>query len=477
MMAKLLMDYVPMIPQSTNFLLSQVSASRAKKTYHRAGYGCVFLTMLALTWRCLILSRLKHQGPIKALVASTLLFSSPLLLATERNAPPFSKTVQNKNNIADVSFAQGIKNFNQGRYYAAISDFKRYQQFKPADAKSNDMIGRCYALLGNPKTAKQYFNLAEKDPDLRPKMRRFKKNLELIWNIQEPDGDTPWSFNTALAGGYNSNVIALGNNFALPTDISQQSSQFAEILAHGHYRLMKDDDSSLRILYHFLGDFYESISSMNLQNPFLALEYRRIINSRTNFAFNVSSDNSWLGDARFSSFATAKPSMLFQADAWNTFELYYAYSNTNFFTPVPAVFNRDGFTNILSINDYVSAPNSDLVVRFGYVSNWSKTKGSDFSFQGNDVYIGFKKPFFYKLTLEGIYAYGSYHYDNLNSLANNYSYKRRDNTNRYSLQFQREFTKQLSLYGRYEYFDDNANIAIYSYKQYIISFGLTGNWS
>jgi hypothetical protein len=412
----------------------------------------------------------------KALALGAMLVFPPIILATSQSSLPVLNHSRAQQ-TAESIFDNGISNFKKARYYAAIKDFKHYDRLKPGEARTYELIGRSYALLGKTKEAERYFTLAERDPKRQASMMRFKRGLRLLGTISERDGDTPWAFSASLGGGYNSNVIALGNNFALPTDITRQASQFAEVLAFGHYRLMKDDESSLRILYQYLGDFYENLSEMNLQNPFVALEYRRMINPRTNFALNISSDNSWLGDNRFSSFSTVKPALYYQADRWNTFEFVYAYSNVNFFTPTTAVFNRDGFTNLLSINDYVSAPNSDLTVRFGYAANWSNTKGSDFAFQGNDFFLGFRKPFIRKFTVEGVYAYGSYRYDNLNSLANNFSYKRRDNTNRYTLQLLREINKTVTLYGRYDYFDDNANIPLYSYKQYIASLGLTANWS
>lgn len=405
-----------------------------------------------------------------------MLFISTVDLASI-NGGTFSFNQRQSQQSADLVFENGIKNFKKNRYYAAIKDFKRYDSLKPGEARTYDLIGRSYALAGHIEKAIHYFTMAEQDPKYRANMTHFKQGLRLLGNISERDGDKPWAFNASLAAGYNSNVIALGNNFALPTDITRQSSQFAQVFAFGHYRLMKDDESSLRILYQHLADFYENLSQMNLQNPLVALEYRRTIHPRLNFSLNISSDNSWLGDNRFSSFSTAKPALYYQANLWNTFELVYAYTHANFFTPTAAAFNRDGFTHLLSISDFVSTPNSDLTFRFGYASNWSNTKGSDFAFQGNDIFVGFRKPLIKKLTLEGIYAYGSYRYNNFNSLAQNFSYKRRDNTNRYTLQLLSEMNKKVTLYGRYEYFDDNANIPIYSYKQYIVSLGLTANWS
>lgn len=380
---------------------------------------------------------------------------------------------------ADWYLQRGLANFQLSRFYEAVSDFKRYDRMLPNQPKTNELLGRCYALLGNTNEAERYFNKAEQSPALHANIMRFKKGLRLIGELQKIDQDKPWSFTASLGGGYNSNVIALGNNFALPSDISRQSSQFGELLLFGHTRLMKDDDSSVRVLYQFLGNLYESISSLNLLEPFVALEYRKELNPKTNFSLNISSDNSWVGGIRFSSFNTAKPTLTYQADRWNSLELVYLYSNDNFFTPTTAVLNRDGFTQLISVNDYVNMPNSNLVVRFGYAANWSNTKGSDFSFHGNELYAGFRNPISNKLTLEGVYTYGLYRYDNLNSLSGvgGFNSKRRDNTNRYFLQLLRDLNRQTKLYARYEHFDDNANIPLYSYQQYIISLGLTANWS
>ena len=60
-----------------------------------------------------------------------------------------------------------------------------------------------------------------------------------------------------MSGGYNDNVIALGEGIPLPTDISTQSSGFGRFTVNGSYGWALTPKDTLTVGYGFQSDIYE----------------------------------------------------------------------------------------------------------------------------------------------------------------------------------------------------------------------------
>lgn len=363
----------------------------------------------------------------------------------------------------------------------AIADFNTYNQHTPNQAKTYELLGRAYAILWDKEKARANFDQAKQlaTEPFQSEIVRLDQNLQAANFLSVlSDNRSPWQFTAAVGGGYNSNVIAQGTNYPLPTDISRQSSPFANVLLYGHYQLAKSNKDELQIYYQLQSVFYSELSQLDDNNPMLGVLFTHHVNSDTTLKLSVNDNETWVDDNRYSSLFTITPAISYHLTKQNEVELIYAYINQNYFFPSVPIMNRNGFMQLFSFNDYLTLANAHAKLRFGYARSFANTHGADFSYQADTLYAGVEKILSPKLSFEALYLYNHYQYLHLNSLREEgRSKQRRDNTNNYSLQLIRKLTKTTSLYAHYQNYNDNSNLSFYRYKQYIVSMGLTANWS
>ncbi len=404
-----------------------------------------------------------------------------------------------------LAFQTGWALLGVGLWKEAVAALERYEQAHPGRGKTSEFLGRAYLALGEYDRAETKLEEAiQRDPALKgtalfylalleraradlPAARRRLVDLlreapespiarrlrERLVRLAPPP--RPWRLAVSASGGYNSNVIALGEGIALPVDISDEASPFSRFTVDAAYDWRLTDTDTLTAGYFFQADVYSLISSFDLLDNFFYVNYRHVFSGDLAGALRVSNQFSLVGGDKFRNQFGLRPAVAYRLTDWAITELAYSFSVSDYFFPTPAVFDRDGTTHTVALINYVTIPGTELLARLGYFHVWNRADGSDFDFESNGLLVGVSYPLVWEITGDVFYTGVFDRYDNPNSLAGptGFGFKRDDDVHRVTVQLSRPITDWLQVYFRYDYTQDNSNINFYSYKQNVWSGGLT----
>lgn len=411
----------------------------------------------------------------------------------------------------DLAFESGWALLGVRRWQDAVTQLEAYERARPGRGKTSEFLGRAYlGLKQYDKAEAQFREAMRRDPQLRPTvllylaaLERERKNpdaaRQAIEELLQQESDAPvtravreqiertaraarerapaakpWRGAISLGGGYNNNVVALGEGVALPADISRKSSAFARLTANVAYDWKLAPGDTLTAGYAFLGDAYEALSRYNLDDHFLSLDYRHVFSPDLLFGFRASDEFTRIDGRSFRNELAFRPSLAYRFALRFATEVAYSFAASDFRFPTLAFQDRDSRAQTLAVTNYFSIPATRLTGRFGFFHTRNNADGSDFDFKRNGFLVGATLPLFSNVTADAFYLRSFDRYDNPNSLAGaaGFAFARKDDIDRVALQLGRPISTSLSLYARYDYTKYHSNIQFFSFDQHVVSVGL-----
>jgi tetratricopeptide (TPR) repeat protein len=412
----------------------------------------------------------------------------------------------------ELPFELGWALLGVGRWRDAIPQLERAELQSPGRGQTSEFLGRAYLALGDLTRAEQYLEEAlRRDPGLAPTVRLAlaavaarrgdqaavraqaqRLQLEapdspIARRLQEaaplvppaPAAAKPWQVVVSLSGGYNSNVIALGDTIPLPSDISQKHAYFARGTLGASYDWRLGARDSLTAGYNAQIDLYADLSEANFLDQVWYLDYRHAFTSDLAAALRVSDNFSLLDGDAFRNQVGIRPAVGYRISSWSLLELHYALGINDYYVDdVPPVQDRDGLGHQVGLTWFAAIPGTQLLLRAGAFYGRYEADGADFDFDSIGLFVGLNVPLFWQIVADVSYIHLFDRYDNPNSLAGptGFGFKRDDDGDFFSVQLTRPILDWLSVYVRYDYSRNDSNVPFYEYDQHVVSSGVVARF-
>lgn len=268
-----------------------------------------------------------------------------------------------------------------GNWGVAVEHLQRYEAAKPGSGRVGTSLG--LALLGQGKLNKAEAKLRkamERDPSRKPSALYLLSQIEgargdipaarqhlkrimietpdsrlgrALWGglasevqrAQAEGAETPrkpWRVSASLSGGYNDNVVALGDGLPLPTDISSKDSPFTQFALGASYDQLLSPDDAITYGYTLNSNFYSDVDGFDVIDQYFYLRYSRRLRHDL-IATLTGSDQYTLVDSEgFRNELALRPALLYQINEYSTVELAYRFAFSDYFSDVAiGVLDRD----------------------------------------------------------------------------------------------------------------------------------------
>ena len=409
----------------------------------------------------------------------------------------------------DLAFELGWSLLGQGRFNAAISQFIQYEQVYPGRGQTSEFLGRAYYGLGNYERAEELLKEAlRRDPNLSstvslylalvarargnedvmeqhlsalledtpdsPLAQRLQAKVDLLPEAGK-EAERPFRLTVNATGGYNDNVIALGKGVRLPADISDKAAAFFQGSLETSYAWRVAPTDVVIAGYRFFSNVYQELSSFDLIDHFMYVDYRHGFTPNLTGTLRVSDEFTQVGGTNFRNQVGVRPSLVWRVVEGNIVETSYVFFSGDYYFPTTAVLDRDGTTHIIALTDFFRIPGWPMQGRIGYFHLWSEANGPDFDFESDGLVAGLTAYLLPQLTSEVLYARTWDRYDNLNSLSGTggFAFTRMDNVDRVTAQLTWTIFDWLNATIRYSYFSNDSNIRFFNFDQNSYSGGVT----
>ncbi len=408
----------------------------------------------------------------------------------------------------DLDFEAGWSLTGMKLYKEAIVRLTAYEEAHPGRGQTMEFMGRCQLALGEEEKAEAAFREAlRRNPKLEatvnlylaalekrrgnpqaaaghlrsviasdtPVARAFREEAETLRaGRPRPAEEKPWRVDLSATGGYNDNVIALGNTIPLPPDISGKDSPFTRLTAEAAYDFRLSSKGVLTAGYAFLADIYPDLSAADTLDHTGYLNYRHAIDERWSAALLFSEEFTQVGGKDFRNQATVRPALSYRLGLNASVELSYARSEAEYLFPVTApVLDRDGHSDSAALLYRFNAQDLGLRGSVGYTHTSNAADGADFDFEADSASLRLAKTLPWDILAEAAYNYSDYRYNNPNSFAGaGFAFKRGDAAHGVSAGLSRPINKQSRLFLRYSRTRTDSNISVFDYEQNVWNGGV-----
>jgi len=412
----------------------------------------------------------------------------------------------------DLNFEIAWSLLATGRFQKAIGHFEQYENLNPGRGQTSEFLGRAYFGLGKEEKAQAAFEEAiRRDPTLTPTVqfaltlieqsrknsegasrhfqaifqegpdsplsRVLRERLQRLTGPSTSQSEKPWRLAVSAGGGFNSNVLALGDGIPLPSDISSKGSGFGSFTADGSYT-WEFNPTTVTAGYGFLANVYGGVSTADLMDHLFSINIRHLFTPQFQGAFLVTDNFTQIGGTNFRNQVAIRPSVAYRLAEWAMVDLAYAFSSSDYlfptFFPVTGIRERDSHTHTVTPSLWIRIPFLELLVRLGYFHIENQADGSDFDYDADGMVITLQRTLFWNImgNVQYTLSYADYH--NLNSFAGTFgfAFAREDETEFFSMSIRRPLNdlipfapRGLQGYVRFEYTNNDSNVSFFNYDQ------------
>ncbi|MCC6209822.1 MAG: tetratricopeptide repeat protein [Burkholderiales bacterium] len=408
----------------------------------------------------------------------------------------------------ELDFELGWAALAGGRAQECLDRLERFEAAAPGRGQVSEFRGRCHLARRELDKAEALFRQAlSRDPRLAPtvnlslaaleqergKPAAAQEHLEVAVSADAPTGralrdlagppeppeqpDKPLRLSASIAGGHNSNVIALGKTIPLPTDISNKSAYFARTAFGASYSRQMTQSTGVTAGYALLLDRYENLSSSNLNDHYLYADMFHQATERMALSMRANAEYTGLGGDRFRNLWGLRPALSYRFLRNSVTEFSYTYASSDYKVQTAPVYDRDGPARNLAAVHSFRLGGTDWSGAVGLSRNRNDTQGSDFQSHS----WGASGTMRYTFANRVVLAFGASalrdNYDNPNSLAGSgFAYERKDRQRTLSTQVSGPLAPSLRWFAQAQHLRNKSNIAFYEYDQTVFSAGLAADF-
>lgn len=410
-----------------------------------------------------------------------------------------------------LAFEQAYALLNLGHYEGVTKTIAESIANNPSDLELQYLFGRAHYGLGNFDQAEAALHIAKANPSLadnanlllasiRDARRPDKSGVDSYFRevlsrspntpfaeaihekIKTADSGTSsaptkrWRAGLYAGGGYNDNVIALGDGVPLPGDISDEDSALFEGGISIAYDFLRKKTATVSTGYSLSATKYEGElddSDLLLHSVYLAA--RRRLDD--NWSLTVIANNQFaqLGGDSFRNQFSLRPAAIYAHTESTSVEAYLRAATEKYYFDSSRFTKRDGETYAAGINLYSRISETDWRYRAGIELQENRTDGSDFEGNVTRYHATFNGPVMGALEARAGFSYSQRNYDNLNSFTG-LVFNRDDEAFGINASLQHPINLPIGrdqrLYLNYNYIENKSNINVYDYKQHSATAGL-----
>ena len=408
----------------------------------------------------------------------------------------------------NMDLEEGIGLIGVNGYEAALEPLTRYRKRNPDNGLVRELLGRAYLGLARYDEAQAQLEAAVRlDPaltesssfllglvargqgqavSLRPRLeallkrspdsppaRALQSELDRDAERHHPD-QKPWRITASAGGGYNDNVIGLGEGVVLPADISDEGSAFSRFTFNGDYEWRLENNDTVMAAYAFRADLYTKIDNADLLDHNVAVTYRRRFARDVSGSLQVSDQYTFLDGDGFRNQASLRPSAAYRLADWATAEISYGFAVGEYSVDTTEAQDRDSRTHTVAASAFLEWPDTDLQARVTAFRVENNANGRDFDFNSTGVSLAVNHPLVWGISGELTYTRSLDRYDNPNSLSGlgGFEFRRDDDVDRFGVALRWPVLDEARLYARYGYTRNDSNIRFFDYDQQVGSAGV-----
>lgn len=327
----------------------------------------------------------------------------------------FARAVELAPDDARAHLFAGIAAYRSGAYAEAKPELELAGELDPTlTDKSRYYSGLSDAFLGNVEAAASAFGDAAGQSPLSPlgqSAQNFRQQLET-----PAQAERRWAASITAGMEYDSNPLILGDAFFIP---NADPDGRGVVRLHGTYRLLQHEGATLTAGYDSYWSFHINETEVNLQthNPWLSGGYDVgpvRLGLRYDYAFTFIDTTD-----PFRSLNRVTPSVALREGDWGVSYAYYQFHDQNFLRDLadPAVFDRDGTRNLGGFNQFFFLPEPFTYVRMGVLGDWTRTDGTEWSYNGVEATFGAGYDFEYDISFSWLFRFLYRHYRNPSALS------------------------------------------------------------
>ena len=379
-----------------------------------------------------------------------------------------------------------------------------YLATHPDDAKAHEFLGRAWLGLGDLDKGEASLNRAlELNPDLEPTVRFYLAAVEhrrgnvrgafanlagiilrhpesrlgrrlgdVFPDIQAAEPEKPWRAVLTLGLGYNDNVIALADEFALPADISSKDSVYERLGFSGAYDIKRTEDQVLSVGYAVETNFYNEVEEFNFVDQFAYLNYSKRLRPDLTGSVLLSNQYTVVDRDRFRNEVAIRPTLAYRPWENIVVEGAYRFATNNYFSDTASVNDRDANTHTVAATGHLLIPSHGIRLTAGYAHSWINADGANFEAESDSLRLGVLASLPWQVTGEASVSRTWDDYDNPNTLSLT-GEARDDTTNRFTAGLSRPVYQNVSAYLNFTRIDKDSNISFFEYDQNRWEAGLT----
>jgi tetratricopeptide (TPR) repeat protein len=399
----------------------------------------------------------------------------------------------------NVAYLRGQLLYAQGDLEGAASYFREARRLGGTEAAPAKFYeGLTYLRMKELVRARSAFREAGVGYDRDPTVAAASRQLDAVLARQQ-QGAKPWEVQVNLGYEFDSNVIQIGNDIALPTTITDESDTVFVVQPRGSYSVIRKGAWDIGLEAAGYYTYHDELSDFDIVShqggPFLNYRLRDNLYASVRYGFNYLE----FGHEPYMNRHIATPQLTWVQPKFGYTSGFYQYQHREFSEPVPVfvregsltgplvdVFDRDGDVHTVGVVQGITLPElfegagpSNLEVSYRYERQLAE--GSDFDAHFNNVGVTFYTPLpLWKMRADVGASVGFDLYDNPNSTDNNPFVLEADDDEREDLEtsfsagLTRELTKWASVRVDYTFTDNDSNVEQsdgsepYSYDRHVV---------
>lgn len=367
---------------------------------------------------------------------------------------------------AQADYLKGQLAYAQGDLDEAADYFRRAREAGGPEQMSAEFYeGLTYLRMRELVRARSLFREAgvaggDRDPTLAAASRQ----LDAVLATQQQAVARPWELQISAGYEYDTNVVLLGSNVALPSELSNEEDGRFVVQPRGSFSLFRDDKMDLGLEANGYFTFQNDITSFNIESyqagPYMNYRVTDRLFASARYGFNYIR----FGHEDYLQRHIVTPQLTYVWPQRGYTSLYYQFQHKDFLdsATLPQI-ERDGTNNIFGIVQGLTLPElfkgegaSNLELSYRY--DIQSTEGTEYDGDFHTFGIVYYVPLPGKIRADVGVTVGLENYKNDSLFSPGQSRARDDTELVLSAGLTRELFRNASLRVDYTYTDRDSNI-------------------
>ncbi len=347
---------------------------------------------------------------------------------------------------------------------SAETNLKKALAMKPGDARTSLELGIYYFNNAAYGASRDYLGEAV---SAAPNSEISGVANEYLKAISSARGLKPWTVNVSLGTQYDSNVVLSEAGGPLPQGISRKADWRAVGYAKGEYDFLRTERADVSAAYSIYQSLHAKLSDFDVSYHLLEVKATYALTPLLSLRGSGAFEYSFIGGNDYDAAYSLSPAMIISEGGGYSTEVGYTYKKTRFMNSDLFFDNSDrtGPDNLVGITQQLPL-HPAVLARIGYFHDVNSTRQPFWSYEGDDLLIGFRFSLPKDIYLD---LYGEYYHKNYKGPFEPLSENRRDRTYTASVSATKPLSQRYSVTLGQAYVRNESNTSVFDYNRAITS--------